>query len=76
VLEAASSEREAGCWGGLLPRVMPGVAVEIARRQGAEVSGPGAPVVTACPTSKRMFERAGHTSYDLLWLLRRWLEHT
>jgi hypothetical protein len=31
-------------------------------------------VVTACPTSKRMFERAGRRSFDVIGLLRRWLE--
>ncbi|MFO0597572.1 MAG: (Fe-S)-binding protein [Myxococcaceae bacterium] len=77
VTEAASVRREAGCagGGGLLPRTMPDVAVEVARRQAIEVtaSQPELPVATACPTSKRMFERAGRTSYDLMALLRRWV---
>ncbi len=75
--EAASVRREAGCagGGGLLPRTMPDVAVEVARRQAAEVAPqPDVNVVTACPTSKRMFERAGKTSFDLMALLRRWVE--
>ena len=76
-LEAASIRSEGGCsgGGGLLPRTMPEVAVEVARRQAAEVAPqPDVPVVTACPTSKRMFERSGKTSYDLMTLLRRWVE--
>ena len=54
---------------------MPEVAVEVARRQANELAPqPDVAVVTACPTSKRMFERAGKTSYDLMALLRRWVE--
>ena len=54
---------------------MPDVAVEVARRQALEVAPePDVKVVTACPTSKRMFERSGKTSYDLMALLRRWVE--
>jgi Fe-S oxidoreductase len=78
VVEAASSREHAGCagGGGLLPRSMPEVATEIARREANEVSQFSAevPVVTACPTSRRMFERAGRPGYDLISLLRRWLE--
>jgi dimethylglycine catabolism B len=77
VHEAASIRSEGGCagGGGLLPRTMPEVAVEVARRQGLEVAPePDVAVVTACPTSKRMFERAGKKSYDLMALLRRWVE--
>lgn len=77
VTEAASVRREGGCsgGGGLLPRTMPDVAVEVARRQAAEVTpAPDVPVVTACPTSRRMFERAGRKTYDLVALLRRWTE--
>lgn len=78
VVEAASIRREGGCagGGGLLPRTMPDVAVEVARRQASEVTSGDAdvPVVTACATSKRMFERAGKKSYDLMALLRRWTE--
>lgn len=77
VLEADSSGREAGCsgGGGLLPRTAPALAAEVARRQGVEVArGSAAATVTACPTSKRMFERSGRTSYHLVSLLRRWLE--
>lgn len=75
-LEAPSHHAQAGCagGGGLLPRTMPEVSVEVARRQANEVSPGGEAVVTACPTSKRMFERSGRTAYDLLSLLRRWLE--
>lgn len=79
VTEAPSVRREGGCagGGGLLPRSMPEVAVEVARRQAAEVTPtPELPVVTACVTSRRMFERAGRKSYDLVSLLRRWTEGT
>lgn len=82
VREASSVRREAGCsgGGGLLPRTMPEVAVEIARRQAVEVtgvpSGGDVSVVTACPTSKRMFERAGRSAFDLISIVRRWLEET
>lgn len=79
VTEGASVRREGGCagGGGLLPRTMPDVAVEVARRQAAEVTpSPDVAVVTACPTSRRMFERAGKKSYDLVTLLRRWTEGT
>lgn len=77
VQEAASIRSEGGCsgGGGLLPRTMPEVAVEVARRQAVEVAPQlDVAVVTACPTSKRMFERSGKTSYDLMTLLRRWVE--
>lgn len=77
VLEAASNRREGGCsgGGGLLPRTMPEVAVEVARRQAVEVAAdPQVAVVSACPTSRRMFERAGRRAEDLMHVLRRWLE--
>ncbi len=77
VQEAASIRREGGCsgGGGLLPRTMPEVAVEVARRQALEVAPqPDVSVVTACPTSTRMFERSGKKSYDLMAVLRRWVE--
>ncbi|MEW5742953.1 MAG: (Fe-S)-binding protein [Myxococcota bacterium] len=79
VTEGASTRREGGCagGGGLLPRTMPDVAVEVARRQAADVApSPDFAVVTACPTSRRMFERAGRKSYDLVSLLKRWMEGT
>lgn len=73
--EAPSIRREAGCagGGGLLPRTMPDVAVEVARRQARDISAESA-IVTACPTSRRMFERGGRASFDLVSVLRRWLE--
>lgn len=78
VVEAASIRGEGGCagGGGLLPRTMPDTAVEVARRQAVEVTRGAAEVsvATACPTSKRMFERAGRRSFDLIALLRRWVE--
>lgn len=72
--EAPSNRAEAGCagGGGLLPRTMPDVAVDVARRQASALGE--WPIATACPTSKRMFERAGRPSYDLIELLRLWLE--
>ncbi|MBE2251826.1 MAG: (Fe-S)-binding protein [Myxococcus sp.] len=76
VVEAPSMRREAGCsgGGGLLPRTMVETSVEIARRQAAEiVDDPGVAVVSACPTSTRMFERAGRRASDLLSLLERWV---
>ena len=33
----------------------------------------GEPIVTACPTSRRMFERAGRQALDLVSVVRRWL---
>ena len=74
--EAASARAEGGCGGGggLLPRTMPEVSVEVARRQALEVSPAGQTVVTACATSQRMFQRAGKKSEDLVSVLRRWLE--
>ncbi|MFZ5444685.1 MAG: (Fe-S)-binding protein [Myxococcota bacterium] len=77
VQEAPSIRAEAGCsgGGGLLPRTMPEVAVEVARRQALEVAPQAdVAVVTACPTSRRQFERAGKKSFDLIALLRRWVE--
>lgn len=76
IVEAPSIRREAGCsgGGGLLPRTMADTAVEIARRQAAEISDDASvAVVTACPTSTRMFERAGRRAVDLVSLLERWV---
>jgi Fe-S oxidoreductase len=74
--EAPSNREEGGCagGGGLLPRTMPEISVEVARRQALEVAPAGQTVVTACPTSRRVFERAGKRSEDLVSILRRWLE--
>lgn len=73
--EAFSNRAEAGCsgGGGLLPRTMPEVSVAIARRQADRLAPEEETIVTACPTSRRMFERAGRKADDLLSLLRRWL---
>lgn len=73
VREAQDSRAEAGCsgGGGLLPRNLPEVSVEVARAQAERVGGEV--VVTACLTSRRMFERAGRPAEDLLSVLRRWL---
>ncbi len=73
--EAFESEAEAGCsgGGGLLPRTMPEASAEIARAVGQRLAPGGQTIVTACPTSRRTFERAGRRSKDLLSVLRRWL---
>lgn len=75
VAEGTESREEAPCTGGggLLPRTMPETSVEIARRAAERFEGAEA-IATACPTSRRMFERAGKRAEDLLHLLRRWLE--
>jgi dimethylglycine catabolism B len=74
VAEAPSNRNEGGCsgGGGLLPRTMPTVAAEVARRQAEET--PHVTMTTACPTSKRMFERAGHSAIDFVSLIRKWSE--
>ncbi|MHB8876873.1 MAG: (Fe-S)-binding protein [Myxococcaceae bacterium] len=73
--EAFEAQTEAGCsgGGGLLPRTMPDASVEIAKAQGHRLAPGGETIVTACPTSRRTFERAGRRSEDLLSVLRRWL---
>ena len=79
VVEAPSMRREAGCsgGGGLVPRTMTETSVEIARRQAAEISeDSNVTVVTGCPTSTRMFERAGRRALDLVSLLERWVTQT
>jgi Fe-S oxidoreductase len=75
VREAASHSAEAGCsgGGGLLPRTMQETSVDVARRQAAELQKADETIVTACPTSRRMFERAGRKAEDLLSVLKRWL---
>lgn len=76
VHEAPSHSAEAGCsgGGGLLPRTMQETSVDVARRQAAELQRDGEAIVTACPTSRRMFERAGRRAEDLLSILKRWLD--
>ncbi len=75
VIEAPEDREEAGCsgGGGLLPRTMPEVAVNIAKRQAERLTTDDESIVTACPTSRRMFERAGRRADDLISVLRRWL---
>jgi fumarate reductase (CoM/CoB) subunit B len=75
VREAQETRGEGGCsgGGGLLPRTMADTAVGIARRQAERLGPDGEVVVTACPTSRRMFERAGRRAEDLISVLRRWL---
>jgi Fe-S oxidoreductase len=75
VREAQENRQEAGCsgGGGLLPRTMPDTAVTIAERLADRVALEGETIVTTCPTSRRMFERAGRRAEDLFSVLRRWL---
>jgi Fe-S oxidoreductase len=76
--EAPSCRADGGCAGagGLLPRTMPETAVEVARRQAAQVARGGEAIVSACPNSTRMFARAGREAIDLVSLLRRWLSQS
>ncbi|MBL8920611.1 MAG: (Fe-S)-binding protein [Myxococcaceae bacterium] len=79
VVEAPSIRREGGCagGGGLLPRTMAETAVEVARRQALEVAEePSVLIVSGCPTSTRMFERAGRRAIDLVSLLERWVSQS
>ena len=78
VREARDNRAEGGCsgGGGLVPRTMPETSVEIARRQAGRLGDGTETVVTACPSSRRMFERAGRKSEDLFSVVRRWLEGT
>ena len=73
--EPRESQQEAGCsgGGGLLPRTMPETSVAIAERLANRVAPEGGGIVTACPTARRMFERAGRRSEDLFSVIRRWL---
>jgi Fe-S oxidoreductase len=75
-LEAPAAREEGGCsgGGGLMPRALPDVAVDVARREAATAAPGGETLVTACPTSSRMFERAGRKAADLVSVLRHWLE--
>lgn len=76
VHEAPLHSKEGGCsgGGGLLPRTMQETSVDVARRQASELQQNGETIVTACPTSRRMFERAGRRAEDLLSVLKRWLD--
>lgn len=76
VSEADETKEHAGCsgGGGLLPRTAPVTAVEIAKRQADRAAPDGETLITACPTSRRMFERSGRKAEDLLSFVRRWLE--
>lgn len=74
--EVREAREEAGCsgGGGLLPRTMAEVSVDVARREAERTAGgDGRAVVTACPTARRMFQRAGKKADDLVSVLRRWL---
>ncbi len=79
MVEAPSIRREAGCsgGGGMLPRTMAETSVEVAKRQAAEiVDDAEVAIVTGCPTSTRMFERAGRRAFDLVSVLDRWVNQT
>jgi Fe-S oxidoreductase len=79
IVEAPSIRREAGCsgGGGMLPRTMVETSVDIARRQALEIAeDAGMAIVTGCPTSTRIFERAGRRAFDLLSVLERWVHQS
>jgi Fe-S oxidoreductase len=79
LVEAPSIRREAGCsgGGGLVPRTMTETSVEIAKRQASEISEDvNVVIVTGCPTSTRMFQRAGRRASDLVSVLERWVTQT
>jgi len=76
VYEGTEARAEAPCagGGGLVPRTMPDTSVDVARRAAERYPDPGdRPIVTACPTARRMFERSGRKAVDLVSVLRRWL---
>lgn len=76
VKEAFDSREEAHCsgGGGLLPRTMPETSADVARRCGERLQpGGDRPVITACPTARRMLDRGGQKAMDLISVLRRWL---
>lgn len=78
VREFAWSRRDAECCGGsgMLPKTMPSIADEMARRRLREVAAAGGGiVVTSCGTCKHMLERnapAGVTVRDLSELVEAW----
>ena len=78
VHEATEKREEAGCsgGGGILPRTMPETSVTIAERLADRAAPQGDTIVTACPTSRRMFERAGRRAEDLFSVVRRWLRRS
>lgn len=60
---------ECGGGGGVLPLVMPEVALRIARNRLAQAPSAEAELVTACPSCLRMFQRAGRPARDLVNVL-------
>jgi hypothetical protein len=52
---------------------MPETSADVARRCAERFPDAGSPVVTACPTARRMLERGGRKAEDLVSVLRRWL---
>ncbi len=75
LVEAREPKEHAGCsgGGGLLPRTMPDVAVGAAKSEAERHADKEATIVTACPTSRRMFDRAGRKASDLFEVLARWV---
>jgi dimethylglycine catabolism B len=57
--------------GGLYPTSNPDGAKAMAHKRAQQVRGHEEPahIVTACPSARRNFERAGHTAYDLVDVL-------
>jgi hypothetical protein len=52
---------------------LPETAKEVALAQAEELSAPSRQVVTACPSARRMFEKAGVPAHDLFTVLSRWI---
>jgi Fe-S oxidoreductase len=76
LVEGYSNAEQAGCsgGGGLLPRTLPETSVDVARREALELARGNETIATACPTSRRMFERVGRKAEDLLAVLKRWVD--
>ncbi len=55
--------------GGVLPLVMPDVALRIAQNRLAQAPSAEADLVTACPSCQRMFQKAGRPARDLVNVL-------
>ncbi len=71
LLEFPWKRRDAECsgGGGVLPLVMPEVALRIARNRLAQAPSAEADLVTACPSCLRMFQKAGRPARDLVNVL-------
>jgi Fe-S oxidoreductase len=73
--EAFEAREDAGCsgGGGFLPRTMPDTAKSMAVVLARELGAPEKTIVTACPTARRMFQKAGAEALDLATVVARWL---